>query len=89
MFKSSINDLPTGFDNFFMKRSEIHKYSTRNVNDLNLTKNNKSFSDHGVRTKGPIIWNSLPKEIKSSEPVKHFRNQLKRHLIQRYDDCVA
>ena len=89
MFKSSINDLPTGFDNFFMKRSEIHKYSTRNVNDLNLTKNNKSFSDHGVRTKGPILWNSLPKKIKSSKSVKHFRNQLKRHLIQKYDDCVA
>ena len=89
MFKSSINDLPAGFNNFFTKRSEIHKYSTRHVNDLNLAKNKKSFSDNGVRTKGPILWNSLSKRIKSSKSVKHFRNQLKRNLIQKYDVCVV
>ena len=50
---------------FFTKRSDIQGYKTRHVNDLNLTKNKqtkKHFSDHSVRTTGPILWNSIDKK---------------------------
>ena len=43
------------------------------------------FSDHGIRTRGPILWNSMTKPIKES---KSFRNQLKRNLIGKYDVCI-
>ena len=39
MYKSSTNDLPGIFNDYFTKRSDIHGYQTRHVNDLNLTKN--------------------------------------------------
>ena len=85
MYKFSINDLPVVFKEYFTKRSEIQDYPTRQINDLNLTCNKKSFSDHAIRTSGPILWNSLPKTLKESKTIRHFRNQFKQKLIQNYD----
>ena len=48
-------------------------YPTRHVNDFNLTKNKKAFSDHAIRTRGLVLWNSLSKSLRDSKSVKHFR----------------
>ena len=37
IYKYSINDLPNAFNDYFTKRSDIHGYKTRHVNDLTLT----------------------------------------------------
>ena len=66
MYRFSIDGLPVAFKNYFSKRSDIHDYPTRPVNDLNLTNNKKSFSDRTIRTRGPILLNSLPKSIKGA-----------------------
>ena len=79
------NYLPVAFKEYFMKRSDIHDYPTRHVNNLNLTNNRKSFSDHAIRTNGPILWNLLSKTIRESKSVKHFRNQFKQNLIKTYE----
>ena len=63
----------------------LHDYPTRHVNDLNLTNNKKFFSDHSIRTNGPILWNSLSKTLKESKTIRYFRNQFKLKLIQTYE----
>ena len=83
--KYFINDLPNMFNDYFAKGSDIHGYQTRHVNDLNLTKKQKHFSDHSVRTSGPILWNNLEEKIKSVKSVKQFRNQYKQNLISNYN----
>ena len=85
MYKFSIDDLPMAFRDYFTERSNIHKYQTRHSDHYNLTRNKKSFSDHCIRTSGPILWNSLPKTLKQCKTVKHFRNTLKSDLIQKYE----
>ena len=50
MYRKSVNELPSSFDNYFTKRSEVHNYLTRHGNHLSLTKNKKTFSDHSVHT---------------------------------------
>ena len=85
MYKFSNNELPISFKNYFTRRSDIHDYPTRQLHDFSHTKNKKAFSDHSVRTCGPILWNSLPKAMKSSKSIKHFRVQLKRNLSQTYE----
>ena len=85
MYRFSITDLPVAFKEYFKKRSEIHDYPTRHVNDLNLTNNKKLFSDHSIRTNGPILWNSLSKTLKESQTIRYFRNQFKQKLIQAYE----
>ena len=85
MYKYSINELPVTFNEYFSKRSDVHNYSTRHVNDLNLTNNKKAFPDHGIRSSGPILWNSLSKMLKETKTVNTFRSKLKHSLIQEYN----
>ena len=44
----------------------------------------KCFSDHSVRTSGPVLWNSLKEYIKNSNSITHFRKQFKKQLISEY-----
>ena len=85
MYRNSVNELPSSFNNYFTKRSEVHNYLTRHGNHLNLTKNKKTFSDHSVRTTGPRLWNALENSIRASKSIKHFRNQMKQKLISSYE----
>ena len=84
MHKFSTNNLPLAFKEYFHKHSNIHNYETRHVNDLNLTNNKKSFSDHFIWMCGPILWNSLPTAIKDSKSVNYFQNQFKHKVIKTY-----
>ena len=85
MYKYNINELPNSFNCFFTKRSKIHNYQTRNADNFHLAKNNKVFTDNGVRTTGPILWNSIQNSIKTANSVKHFRTIYKSNLISNYD----
>ena len=67
------------------KRCDIHDYTTRQVNNLALSLNKKSFADRTIRTSGPHLWNSLPEKLKDSKTVEQFRNQLKQTLIKTYE----
>ena len=81
----SNNQLPTGFKNFFITRSEIHNYQTRNKQNFQQTRYARSFSDKSIRTQGPQIWNSFDNKIKKSFSSKHFRNQYKNYLLSGYE----
>ena len=85
MYRYSIKDLPSIFDDYFSKRSDVHGYPTRHVNDYNIMKNKRSFSDHTIRVNGPILWNSLEKSLRYSKSVKHFRTQFKKILVSNYE----
>ena len=85
MYRYSINVLPSSFTNYFTKRSDIHNYLTRHGNNLNLTKNKKTFPDHSVRTSGPRLWNASENSLKTLKSVKHFHKHFKKKLISNYD----
>jgi hypothetical protein len=85
MYKYSKEQLPSIFTCFFTKRSDIHDYQTRSINNLNLTRNKKVFSDNAVRTTGPILWNTLDNVIKNSKTAKHFRKEFKTEMISKYN----
>ena len=78
MYRFSTNDLPTAFKDFFSRRSQVHDYQTRHVNNFSITNNNnkKSFSDRAIRTHGPILWNSLNKSVKGTNTIKQFRKKI-------------
>ena len=85
MFKYSNNLLPVAFNNFFTTRSEIHDYQTRYKDYYHQTRNVRTFSDHSIRTYGPILWNSLGDNVKNSKSIKHFKDQYKNNLICLYE----
>ena len=51
---------------FFTNLSDIHNYDTRNKSYYNPTRNKKVFAVKAIRTTGPILWNSIDKNIKKS-----------------------
>ena len=65
MYKYSINDLPGIFNDYFTKCSDIHRYQTRHVNDLNLTKKEKK-KEKKKREKKTLFWSFRPKEWSNS-----------------------
>ena len=85
MYKHHTNQLPNSFSTYFTKHAQIHKYQTRNAQDYNVNKINKSISARAVRNSGPTFWNSLDKNMKKCKTTKHFKNQLKSYLLSDYN----
>ena len=84
MYKYFNGLLPMSFNAFFTKLSDIHNYETRNRSNYNPTRNKKVFADKAIRTTGPILWNSIDKNIKKSISTKCFRKLYKSSLINSY-----
>ena len=55
------------------------------INNLNLTRNKRVFSDNAVRTTGPILWNNIDNGLKNSKTIKYFRKEFKGKLISTYN----
>ena len=64
----------------FTKLSDIN-YDTRNKSNYNTTRNKKVFADKAIRTTGPILWNSIDKNIKYAVSTKHFQKLYKSPLM--------
>ena len=84
MYKYFNGLLPMSFNSFFTNLSDIHNYDKRNKSNYNPTRNKKVFADKAIRTIGPILWNSIAKNIKKSISTKHFRKLVKLSLINSY-----
>ena len=84
MYQYVNGSLPFSFNAFFTKLSVIHNYDPRNKSIYNPTRNKKVFADKAIRTMGPMLWNSLDKNIKKSYSTKHFRKLYKSSLISNY-----
>ena len=89
MYKYHTESLPKSFDDFFIKRSDFHKYYTRYSSDYHHTRNKKVFTDQAIRTAGPILWNSLNDLLKNVRSVRHFRKKFKATLISSYNSRAA
>ena len=79
MYKYSKGSLPDGFNNFFTTRSEIHDYHTRYKDHYHHTRNARTFSDHSIRTLGPILWNSLDNNVRKSNSINTRKISTKQY----------
>ena len=63
MYRNSVNELPSSFNTYFTKRSEVHNYLTRHGNHLSLTKNKKKFRI--ILTIPLVLVSGMPQKIQS------------------------
>ena len=56
-----------------------------NKDHYHQTRNARTFSDHSIRTFGPILWNSLDNNVRKSKSIKHFKNEYKTKLMCLYN----
>ena len=84
MYKHFTNQLPQVFQNYFCTHNEIHNHYTRKKDSYKIPKIKTEFSYKTVKIMGPVKWNTLEKDVKSSKSVKMFRKELKYTFISNY-----
>ena len=76
MFKTTNNLNPSFMDEIFLKRSVT--YNLRNANTFLLPMvHTVNYGTEKIRYRGQRIWHSLPQEIKDSNSVQQFKNEIK------------
>ena len=77
--------LPSAFDSFFSKVSEIHHYNTRSAakQSYYLPKARTNYGKFNIRFQGPKIWNSIDDKIKAVSR-SQFKSKLKQHYLSLY-----
>ena len=68
----------------FRINSSIHHYDTRINNSFHLFKVNSNLTKNSVRFNFPVIWNSIPDNIKSLQNLNMFKKSLKRYFVDKY-----
>ena len=86
---------PENFTQLFIMKKDCGSLSTRsqsdNPHDIMLR---KPHSNIGPVTKtsfshiAPLLWNSLPNELKSSKTKPEFKRKLKHHLLEPYSTII-
>ena len=77
MYKYNNNMLPHSFDGLCTEYQSIHSYNTRNKGDYQF----HMFRMRTILNTGQKIWNSLPKNVKSSKSISQF----KRNFVSFYN----
>jgi hypothetical protein len=86
-YMSSIlyNLTPQYFGSMFTLNSSVHSYLTSRSNDFHLAKFQSNISKVNIRVHGPLLWNSLPTELKSLPRLRLFKRRYKVHLLHRLE----
>ena len=82
MFNAMHNLLPQSLGSLFKLNSSVHSYFTRHVNDFHLTKFHTNVRKFSISVQGPLLWNSLPTEIKNLPNIGLFKCHYKSYLLQ-------
>ena len=81
LFKKSL--LPNYFRDMFTLASQIHSYKTRNSNLFYIPYCRTNLRKFSIRFQGPTFFNSLSREIQSSESISLFGKRLKKFLLSK------
>ena len=66
--------------------AELHDYPTRNNQDFQLPRFNKTKSQYHLHYTGMKIWNSIPDHIKICSSVSSFKTGMKKYLFGKLND---
>ena len=61
-----------------------HDHNTRNVNDLRPPRFSLSLAQNSFFAQGPMNFNNIPANIKSTVSIISFKKKLKDHLLSFY-----
>lgn len=81
MYKYECGLLPSGFDNKYEKNQDVHNYNTRQAALYHIPKSRTNRFKTGMLCRGPIIWNSLPSNIRQVQPLSLFKSQIKKFFL--------
>jgi len=84
VYKQKHDLLPEIFTNLFTENNQIHKYKTRQTNNIHQKHPVNKFGKLTTDYQGANIWNNIPNSIRTLKTVKTFSKKLKRTYINTY-----
>ena len=61
-----------------------HNYPTRFHDNFRTPLHNTTLFQHSMSYSGPLVWNSVPNNIKVLRTLRSFKKQLKSYIINKY-----
>jgi len=74
--------LPDLFIDYFYLNNSFHSYATRSSDKIHLCSANSSFGNKGLKFKGSMLWNNLPRRLTEIQSHTVFKRELKVYLLQ-------
>ena len=74
---------PDIFDNTWQYRRQLHSYNTRHRNDLHVDSTTRNFIFNLPLIQFPIVYNSLPENLKTIQDFKLFKKRVFDYLLNR------
>ena len=87
MYKANRNLLPPYLNDFFKNVNPIHTYHTRNKHDLYCNKSKTFVKGMSPCIRGIKWYNDLSQNIKESQNLTKFKQNLKANLLSLYNNC--
>ena len=78
------NNLPSNYNNFFVKNNTLHGYGTRVSHLLRPSIFNTDLARHTIKTQGPHLWNSLTDNIIKSNSLNILKKRYTQYLVSLY-----
>ena len=86
MFSCFNGNLPTFLLTCFNLNCDVHNFNTRNALNYNLPKIRTTCMKNSLFFKGPLIWISIPQEIKKCKTVNLFKIKYKKIMLNKYNN---
>ena len=81
------NMLPDAVSEMFYTNAQVHNYDTRNKKDIHpLKTKTKSYGEKTIAYQGRTCWNTLPHNLKENMSFSQFKNKLKLHFLNNYQN---
>ena len=80
IYKLDKGILPDYFNSYLVRGSDKHNYSTRNRENLVVSRCKKASTSRGVFHRGVHLYNALPECIRGSRTVDAFLRAARKHL---------
>ena len=79
--------LPDAVSEMFCTNAQAHNYDTRHKKDIHQLKTKtKSDGEETIIYQGRTCWNALPHSLKENMSVLQFKNNLKLHFLNNYQN---
>ena len=80
------DELPAVFSTYFNRNKMTHTHNTRSKDNLHMESFSSTLGQRSIIYKGPLLWNTLPDEMKGIRSVSLFADKLKEIFLNNIRD---
>ena len=84
MYKYTTRDIVEPLSNIYTVTNRVHYHDTRQTEHIRPMISRLNSSTQSILYKGPMIWNSIPSEIKEINNIQSFSYKLRISLLNNF-----